>query len=618
MTIQMIPLNKLVPSPANVRKTAPLTGIGELAANIKALGLLQNLQVRLADGGTYTVEAGRRRLAALKLLAKRKAIAKTERIACRVLGPDENATEVSLAENFMRMPMHPADQFDAFKALADEGKGPEEIAARFGCSPATIKQRLKLAAVAPALITAYREGEMDLDQLMAFTISDDTEAQLRVWTELADWNRDPSTIRRQLTSAHIEVHDPRVQFVGLKAYRKAGGHVLRDLFEAEHDGYLTDPALLDRLVISKLEKEAKAIRAEGWAWIEIMPEIAHDRLRQMKRVYPEIEPLSPDQQAEIDRLTAAYDALTDEHGDEPSDEIVAELEALSDRIDGLSESTERFRPEDIACSGAAVGIGHGGRLAVERGLVRREDQPRLPHPTSGAEPKPERGLSDQLVENLTAQRTAALRVELARRSDASLTAVVHALALPVFFPHEDAESCLAIRVQSVPLHGSATGIEDSEAGKALDELEASWRRALPSEPAALWDWLLRQDLVVRLDLLAFCAGCAVNAVKKKADRADNDRLGHADLLAAQIGLDMAAWWQPTADRYLRHVPKLRILEAVREAVTPGAADNLATMKKDGLIMEAERRLAGTGWLPPILRAPMPPASAEEPFAIAAE
>lgn len=76
----------------------------------------------------------------------------------------DNAAEISLAENLVRLSMHPADQFEAFKALADQGKGPEEIAGRFGCSPHTVKQRLKLASVAPSLIEAYRAEELDLDQ----------------------------------------------------------------------------------------------------------------------------------------------------------------------------------------------------------------------------------------------------------------------------------------------------------------------------------------------------------------------------------------------------------------------------------------------------------------------
>ena len=62
MNIEMIPLNKLVPSPTNVRKTGTLTGIDELAASIKAHGLLQNLQVRPGQKGKYEVVAGGRRL----------------------------------------------------------------------------------------------------------------------------------------------------------------------------------------------------------------------------------------------------------------------------------------------------------------------------------------------------------------------------------------------------------------------------------------------------------------------------------------------------------------------------------------------------------------------------
>jgi ParB family chromosome partitioning protein len=136
MNIQMIPLNKLIPSPANVRKTGAAIGIEELAASIAAHVLLQNLQVREGKGGKFEVVAGGRRLAALKLLAKQKAITKVTGIGCNVLG-DEDATEISLAENVIRLPMHPADQYDAFKLLADAGKGPEEIAARFGCTPAS-------------------------------------------------------------------------------------------------------------------------------------------------------------------------------------------------------------------------------------------------------------------------------------------------------------------------------------------------------------------------------------------------------------------------------------------------------------------------------------------------
>src|ERR1019366_4058441 len=258
MHIKIIPLNKLVPSPANVRRTGANAGIEELAASIKAHGLLQNLQVREGAGNKFEVVAGGRRLGALKLLLKKKTLTAKTPIACHVLG-DEDAGEISLAENVMRMPMHPADQFEAFRALAETGKGPEDIAARFGTTAATVRQRLKLAGVSARLFAAYREDEMTLDQLMAFTVSDDHAAQEAVWTDLAQYNRSPAAIRKALTAAHVSADDKRVSLVGLDVYREAGGAIVRDLFQPAHEGYLTDAALLDRLVDETLENEAAAV-----------------------------------------------------------------------------------------------------------------------------------------------------------------------------------------------------------------------------------------------------------------------------------------------------------------------------------------------------------------------
>ena len=82
----LVPLSRLVlrPTGRNVRKT-PRMSIPELAASIQGVGLLQNLIViPAADGEHYEVVAGGRRLAALKLLAKKHRIARIGRcLACR-------------------------------------------------------------------------------------------------------------------------------------------------------------------------------------------------------------------------------------------------------------------------------------------------------------------------------------------------------------------------------------------------------------------------------------------------------------------------------------------------------------------------------------------------------
>ena len=215
-TIQMIRLDHLELSPLNVRKVRSKEAIERMAASIEAHGILQNFRVHTREEGKYGVVIGGTRLAALNLLLKRKKITTDFLVPCDVRPiSDPSLTEVSLAENVVRDPMHPADEFDAFKKLADEGQGPETIAARFGVTPTVVKQRLKLAVVSPKLIAAYRKEEMTLDQLMAFTVSDDRKQQEKVWAELPDWNRqrgDGEAIRAALTEQHIAADSKLARF----------------------------------------------------------------------------------------------------------------------------------------------------------------------------------------------------------------------------------------------------------------------------------------------------------------------------------------------------------------------------------------------------------------------
>jgi ParB family chromosome partitioning protein len=235
--IVQIPLNKLTKSDTNVRKTGDKS-IEDLAASIQAHGLLHNFVVTQTENEKYKVIAGARRFAALTRLAKEKAVPKTFGVPCRVVD-EQGGTEASLAENVIRTNMHPADQFIAFRALVDEGIGVEEVAARFGMTAITVRQRLKLANVAPRLFELYRVDEITLDQLMALAITDDQAAQERVLDSTQEWERRPATLRRALTESKVDaLTDQRARFVGVEAYTQAGGQIERDLFQPEHQGYL--------------------------------------------------------------------------------------------------------------------------------------------------------------------------------------------------------------------------------------------------------------------------------------------------------------------------------------------------------------------------------------------
>ena len=607
MTIDMIPLNHLVPSKANVRKTGASAGLEELAASIEAHGLLQNLQVRRSEKGKFEVIAGGRRLAAMNILRRLKKLAKDFPVPCHVQD-GQDAEEISLAENTVRLAMHPADQFLAFQGLTEQGKGVEDIAARFGVSPEVVRKRLKLASVSPVLIGVYRDEQMSLDQLMAFTVSDDHAAQEAVWFNQPEWNRRPDTIRASLTAAQVQAHDRRVRFVGLDTYRAAGGGMNRDLFQPEHEGYLTDPALLDGLVAEKLEQEAAGVRGEGWAWVEIMPVRDHAALAGMGRVRPVAQPLDEAAQEIRDRLMAEYDALIAEHGEDPDEDVSEQLNALWQQIETIEQGTVAWKPDDLVRAGAVLSLDYDGDLMVDRGLVRPDDMRRIRQAESGEEaedaPLKSAGLSAALIESLTAERTAALRALTMDNQAVALASLCHALALGLFYGYGASEdACLQVRLTSRNLAVSGASFDASRAGVLLSERHEAWAKRLPPESYDLSDWLIAQEPQTVLDLLAYCAAQSMDAVQVKADIPSLPRLLHAKALAATLGLDMRDWWSPTKERYLGRVSKAAVLEVVREGVSTQAAENMAGLKKDRLIEAAERRLEGTGWLPALFRMP---------------
>ena len=267
-----IPFNKLVLSQSNVRRVKAGVSIEELAEDIARRTLLQSLSVRPvldaegAETGMFEVPAGGRRYRALQHLVKQKRLAKTAPVPCVVRDPgvDISAEEDSFAENVQRAPLHPLDQFRAFQTLREKGQSEEDIAAAFFVGVNVVKQRLRLAAVSEKLLDVYAEDGMSLDQLMAFTVTNDHARQEQVWETLQrSYSQEPYQIRRMLTERTVRASDKRALFVGLDAYEQAGGIVMRDLFQQDDGGWLENVGLLDGLVAEKLKAEAEKIAARG-------------------------------------------------------------------------------------------------------------------------------------------------------------------------------------------------------------------------------------------------------------------------------------------------------------------------------------------------------------------
>ena len=603
-----IPLNKLVAWDGNVRKTTGAdTALAELAASIAAHGLLQSLVVRKAKKGAYAVVAGGRRLEALRQLAKDGKIADDYPVPCQVLDTEADATEISLAENAVRERMHPADEFEAFRDLVDKGTPVEDIAARFGVTPRTVEQRLKLARVSPVVIEAFRAGDLNLAQVMAFTISDDHTAQERVLEQLDQSEGEPEDIRAALTENEISARDRRVKFVTLKAYEKAGGGVRRDLFAEGDDGvFILDPAILDDLVTKKLERAAKEVAKEGWKWVEIRPHYDWSEWNGFARLHPEAAPLAADLQEELDKLNAEYEAICEIDG-ELTAEQEARAEEITARCDELEDRPREWQPETLALAGTVVSIGHDGKADVIRGLVRPEDRPRK-QPSKTIERTNEDGsvetvevketaLSAPLTESLTAHRSAIIAAALHDEPEIALAALVHTMALQVVYEGYARETCLKLTASAQSLHR----VEQSTACEVLGRAHSQWGDQLPGDPADLFAWCLKQDRDTLLSLMAYCVACTVNTVLVKGERPDSERFTHADALVKALDIDFTTWFKPTAENYFGRVSKPAILDALKEAKGGAVAPAWEKAKKGDLAAIAEREIDGTGWLPVPLR-----------------
>ena len=184
--------------------------------------------------------------------------------------PDDAGGDLPAASG-VRAAMHPADQVEAFRRLADAGSTAAAIAARFGVSERTVEKRLRLGNAAPVLHEAYRAGEIDLDTLMAFAVTTDQARQNAVWETVGQQGYRPGAwqIKRLLTEDRVPATSAIVRFVGLEAYEAAGGRIDRDLFaeEDERGIWIDDPNLLNKLAMDSLQAAARELETR-WKWAE--------------------------------------------------------------------------------------------------------------------------------------------------------------------------------------------------------------------------------------------------------------------------------------------------------------------------------------------------------------
>jgi ParB family chromosome partitioning protein len=211
------------------------------------------------------------------------------------------------------------------------------------------------------------------------------------------------------------------------------------------------------------------------------------------------------------------------------------------------------------------------------------------------------GCSEALTKRLAAHRTMALQAMLAQNTTVALASVVHVFVLRTFgadYPREASALQVSPQLSGFALEAVADDLKASRAWQAVQRAKEAWRARLPAQQGEWFVWLIGLPQAELIDLLGLCSALTVNALPSAG------AVGSANAIAAALGLDMADWWEPTAEAYLNHVPKAQIIVALKEAGPELAGGGVEAMKKDALVNAAASRLAGTRWLPePLRRSP---------------
>lgn len=596
--VQYISLSKLELSPLNVRKTA--ANGDDLKASIAAHGLMQNLSVYPGKKGKYFVFAGGRRLAALKALQAETPFPGDYPVPCQIYTEDQGA-ELSLAENTVRLAMHPADQFTAFSALIDQGQTAEQVAIRFGTTERQVEKLMRLARLAPVLVQEYREEKLPLESLMAFTVTDDQQRQVAVYESLDEWALErPDSIRRALTAEAVNADSKLAKYVTLETYHAAGGKSRTDLFGK--DVYLENPELLQALVSEKLKLAQADLEAEGWQWVQVAMERdwqvtqGCDRLdAEPGEVPPELIDQREAIEAELEAIQQEWDAASED--DDVLLDKIREREQTANKQQGEIEERiavyQEFDPVQVATAGCYAYIKHDGTLEVERGLVKPEDAEETAQHDAGEasdhQPveKP-KGMPESLKRDLESYRLQVAQAEIAKHPQIAFDLMVYSVAKGVIGSrhlHDGVDIHFRQHwgADTVNKHETAAGYAMAEAKAGLS---LAWLEANPVDEAERFRLFMGLSEVEKHAILAYCVATTLQP------KLDNDREPTAyDTALALTGGNVAAYWRPTKENFLSRVTSSALLEIGQEIFGGKFSTQYAKAKKSELVALLDKGFA---------------------------
>jgi ParB/RepB/Spo0J family partition protein len=613
-----VALDTLFVASENARADAKPQGVDELAANLAVYGLLQPLVAYKADNGYAIVDGSRRFHALRKLYETSQPVFP---VPLRLID-QADAHAASLAANTQRLDLGVVEAAQAWSRMVLDGKEIAEIARVFGVTERFVGQRLKLAQLHEPILEALAKGEISLDVAQAYAGAL-LPRQERVWKKLGANGSASWQVKRELQDKTLLAGDRLARFVGEAAYVAAGGVVEAELFSRAEDSRWLDRDLAEKLAGEKLKREAGALEAEGFLFVEAAPEL--DTALYVDGNFGKPRKPTPDEKARLDAIKRAekdwskkLDAneAANDFDYDLEDEGSAALNALDAEGAAIERSLVTFSDDAKQKSGVVVTIGDDGALDVRRGVVT----PRARKATAGgkgattkggnaASTSPAKRDSDQgPMTNLTHELTSRVASTIVGRHvgadvKTALVALTARLARDLF-DHDVlgsepfGEEVVAVRLTPRPVSRAALlsdARNEAERKRWVVALGGGGKKAAAALELTLHAWP-QQDV---LALLAFCVGESVSCVETNAKSTYDEHDARARLAV----LGRLATALPEA----HFVPDAAYLEGYAKPTLEACAAELGVEPLKGATKSALAAQIATAakeraWAPPLLRA----------------
>ena len=643
--MQLIPLNKLDQSEDNVCKRANPEFEERLSFDIEARGVLQNLIVAKAKKrGRFEVIGGGKRMRAMHMIVERGAMEDDFEVPCLVIDRREhNASEVSLAENFQRLQMSPAEECQAFQHFIKEDGDTVAVAKRFGLTQRFVEGRLRLANLAEPIFQALAAGDITLDIAKAYAATDQHEVQVRVFEQMRyAYNPSADAIRRMIADGSMRGNDPIALLIGEDAYVAAGGKIERDLFSDAADDRWIDVEVAQKLAAEKMETEAERLATEnGLAWITPVASTNSYAARSELGLYPvrlPPAPLSEEARARIDAIDERMSQISDLYDEGESNDVVdfdkldEEYEALEIERGELNNPVRELPDEWRAEVGRFLILTTKGEMVFDTDYYSekhlsfetddsgnitgttaedRSSGTGRSSPVPAAKPEAvapggDKPVSAKLFDELAVQRRNILSASLLGDPGLALDYAIFALSDGTTY--ESKSTSLSGGKPQDPVNGE---IPQSQAegilAEAADALDKAWQDA--GDVAHRFLAFRELDDDAKAAWLSYVVAISLEA--KKGYQSEYHPI-HG-VLGTILDVDVASLWRPNSENFFDRINKSACLAALTDVGGSELAARYAASKKAELsttcaklfsgdaIVEEDVKQAALSWLPEAMK-----------------